>query len=646
MLDLIQEPIEVFVGESHYCTTKAGAKRRLVEKRDSFQYVPLLDSLSVLLKDESVLECIDNPHKRSDEWLEDYCDGELVSLHPFFSDLGSIQIVAYYDELEVCNPLGTHTKKHKLGIVLFTLGNIPPKFRSTLRAINLAVCATRPVIEKHGINAILQPFIRDINTLSSTGITVTTARGGTRKFVGGLLCFVSDNLASNMLGGFKESFSFAYRFCRTCLATDKSFKQHFVSERFHARNDNSHRGHCDDVELLGPIGDYYSKTYGVNCRSSLTKVTHYSLFNGGLPHDMMHDALEGVVQYEIKLLVCHCIDCNYFTLQEYNWRVINFDYGCSENADKPTAIITRDILRSSDKKFHLSSSQALLLCRLLPLIIGDRIPENDLHWKCYLVLLKIMDIVSSPMLSKGHCSVLKRHIQEHDSLFKTLHGESSLTPKFHFFLHYPEQILRLGPMVCCWTMRFESKLQFFKRASHLGNFKNIALTVAQRHQRWLCYQLASGNLLKPKFECGPQKTPTVALYSLPESLATSIESTVPTCSNETEVFNPKWVRSQRNFYCTNNSYIITGSDGLNPIFGKILDIFIVCSKILLLYVQKFTCEYYDEHYHSFVVTESTAKCIVNASDIKQINTILHGHTLFNSNKKLYVMLKNNIVYNY
>ena len=120
MLDLLQEPIEVFVGESHYCTQMTGAKRRLVEKRDSFQYVPLLDSLSVLLKDETVLECIDNPHNRSDGWLEDYCDGELVSLHPIFSDLRSIQIVAYYDELEVCNPLGTHTKKHKLGIIIYT----------------------------------------------------------------------------------------------------------------------------------------------------------------------------------------------------------------------------------------------------------------------------------------------------------------------------------------------------------------------------------------------------------------------------------------------------------------------------------------------------------------------------------------------
>jgi len=491
---------------------------------------------------------------------------------------------------------------------------------------------------QHGIDAILEPFIQDINTLSSEGIKVTTPHGGARKFTGGLLCFVSDNLASNALGGFKESFSFAYRFCRTCLATDKSFRNHFVSEKFHARNNDSHKEHCNDVELESPVGDHYSKTHGVNRRSSLMKVTHYSLFNGGLPHDMMHD---GVVQYEIKLLICHCIDHKYFTLEDYNWRIINFDYGCSEN-DKPTAIISRDILRSGDKKIHLSSSQAMLLCRLLPLIIGDCIAENDLYWECYLVLLKIMDIITSPIISKGHCSILKLHINEHHSMFKSLYGASSITPKFHFFTHYPQQLLFLGPMVCCWTMRFESKLQFFKRASHLGNFKNIALTVAQRHQRWLCYQLASGTLLKPNFECGPLRTPTVPLNSLPESLAHCIASAIPACSNETTVFNPKWVRVQGNLYSTNNSYIITGFDGLNPIFGKILDIFLIFGKIILLYVQKFTSEYYDEHYHSFIVKESTSKCIVCVSDLKPINTVLHSHQLFNNNTILYIMLKNNL----
>lgn len=50
----------------------------------------------------------------------------------------ALQIVAYYDELEVVNPLGAYVKKLKVGVVFF-LGNVHPKLCSRLRAINLVL---------------------------------------------------------------------------------------------------------------------------------------------------------------------------------------------------------------------------------------------------------------------------------------------------------------------------------------------------------------------------------------------------------------------------------------------------------------------------------------------------------------------------
>ena len=195
------------------------------------------------------------------------------------------------------------------------------------------------------------------------------------------------------------------------------------------------------------------------------------------------------------------------------------------------------------------------------------------------------------------------------NIIPCLYGESCITPKFHFMVHYPAQIISLGPMVCSWTMRYESKLQFFKRASCLGNFKNIALTVAERHQRWMCYQLTSGNLLSPEFECGPAKTPTISLRSLPNSLAHSIKIALPIINDDTRVFNPKWVKTNGNYYSTNNSFIVTGSDGLNSTFSEIIDVFLVCNNILLLYVQNHNCDYYDVHCHSYIITTSSTRCI-------------------------------------
>ena len=53
--------------------------------------------------------------------------------------------------------------------------------------------------------------------------------------------------------------------------------------------------------------------------------------------------------------------------------------------DKP-GIITRDMLQSNDRKFNLSASQCLLLCQILPFLIGEIVPENDKHWKYYILL--------------------------------------------------------------------------------------------------------------------------------------------------------------------------------------------------------------------------------------------------------------------
>ena len=87
---------------------------------------------------------------------------------------------------------------------------------------------------------------------------------------------------------------------------------------------------------------------------------------------------------------------------------------------------------------------------------------------------KNCDIVFSPVIPKGYCSVLKLLIEEHHSLFSNLYSSESITPKFHFLVHYADQIKALGPIVRYWTMRHEAKLCLFKKAAHLGNFKNIA----------------------------------------------------------------------------------------------------------------------------------------------------------------------------
>ena len=350
----------------------------------------------------------------------------------------------------------------------------------------------------------------------------------------------------------------------------------------------------------------------------------------------MHDVLEGVAQLELKLMIKHCIDQKYLALNDYNRQVMAFNYGTSES-DRPSVIVTRLVLNSDDKKFHLSSSQTLLLCRMLPLIIGDCVPEQDTKWKCFILLRKIIDILVSPVIHIEQCAVLKSLIQEHHLLFKDLHGESLITPKFHFMVHYPEQILAIGPMVRSWTMRCEGKLSLFKRASRLGNFKNIALSLAQRHQRWMCYQGSSGNLLEAAFECSPRGD-SESLGDKNGTLIQSFLNVLPSMSLETTIFNATWAKKDGIRYCTNNSYVITGSDGTDPIFGRIVDLYVACENVVFLYCQQCNTDYFDDHFYSYVITESHVKFIVAVENLLS-PFVLHGHKLFDNTSETYVTPK-------
>ena len=94
--------------------------------------------------------------------LSDFCDGSLYNTHPMFSsDPLALQVIAYFDELEVVNPIGSYVRKHKLGCLFFFLGNVRPQFRSTYKAIHLVAVAKSENIEKYGIDRFLAPFVAE-----------------------------------------------------------------------------------------------------------------------------------------------------------------------------------------------------------------------------------------------------------------------------------------------------------------------------------------------------------------------------------------------------------------------------------------------------------------------------------------------------
>ena len=66
-------------------------------------------------------------------------------------------------------------------------------------------------------------------------------------------------------------------------------------------------------------------------------------------------------------------------------------------------------------------------------------------------------------------------------------------------------LCRFGPLVNHWTARFEAKHKYFKHlANVLGNFINICLSLAIRHQLRQCYlSLNAISLFGEEVEIGP-----------------------------------------------------------------------------------------------------------------------------------------------
>ena len=88
----------------------------------------------------------------------------------------------YYDEIEICNPLGGQNGIHKLGRIkyllcevivsiiigmfYYTIGNLRPELRSSHRAIQLLACVYSTHVNSYGLESILKPIIEDINKLA------------------------------------------------------------------------------------------------------------------------------------------------------------------------------------------------------------------------------------------------------------------------------------------------------------------------------------------------------------------------------------------------------------------------------------------------------------------------------------------------
>lgn len=76
----------------------------------------------------------------------------------------------YIDDFEVCNPLGTSRKKHKVTSHL-VFADIPATLRSNLSLIYLAILCKADAVTQYGYPEMLRPLLKDLKCLENIGIS-------------------------------------------------------------------------------------------------------------------------------------------------------------------------------------------------------------------------------------------------------------------------------------------------------------------------------------------------------------------------------------------------------------------------------------------------------------------------------------------
>lgn len=100
----------------------------------------------------------------------------------------------YIDLFEVSNPFGNSRKKHKLCAIYWVLGNLYPKYCSSLHSIQLSLLCKVNNIKDYGYSVSLEQHRVYVEQIGAS-------------IKGTVLFVAADNLAAHSLGGFFESFT-------------------------------------------------------------------------------------------------------------------------------------------------------------------------------------------------------------------------------------------------------------------------------------------------------------------------------------------------------------------------------------------------------------------------------------------------------
>ena len=364
-------------------------------------------------------------------------------------------------------------------------------------------------------------IVKDLEKVQTCGVQLLS----NEIIKGVLLLIIGDNLGSHSLGGFTENFSTSKYFCRYCLIRRDQFEaKNGEFENYEERTIESYNNALEKIEQ-----DCLEEYQGVKFNSVFNKLSNFHVCNPGLPPCWGHDGFEGVIAYDLQLYVNYFIKERWFSLDSLNDRILKFPYSIEDMRDKPCKI------RRDAKKISGAACQVWQFLRLFPILILDKVKDfNDDVWYLVLLLTEITEIICAPEIHKTFLPYLQAIINEYLSLRKFVFPNIKLRPKHHYMHHYPDLIMKFGPPIKVWSLRFETKHTFFKRAIRaLHNFTNITKSLSVKHELFQSYLRVGADL---RFDVKMEKSGPFQIHIYCEEIKealkeASLPSTIQECNS-------------------------------------------------------------------------------------------------------------------
>lgn len=360
------------------------------------------------------------------------------------------------------------------------------------------------------------------------------------------------------------------------------------------RNKVSHNFHVESAtrdETLVPV-------YGVAKSSPFKSIQSFHVITG-LPPDIMHDILEGVIPVTLDVIIQQLIASNCLSRVGIKQRFSDFMFGKSDVRNGPKS--------ANISVLGMSAAETWCVFRLFPFIVGDAIPQDNESWELYIYLARICDIIFAPTIEDDWIPYLDILVTDFYTFMKTV-APQRLRPKFHYLLHYPTLIKNFGPLRRLWCMRFESYHQKIKRVLSISkNFKNPCLTVAKRIQYSKCWEMMSSDILCEKTSF--RGATTTKLINAPQNVLLSLSDSFISSNADKSIQLVNTLNHDSRKYLTGCVEVAAYTDEF-PTLCLITHIFECEDWFLSGTVLKVS--HFSRHFHSYVVQQTDQRIAFRA----------------------------------